>query len=162
MSEDLTQPLYVQDAFERAVRLTAPESLAALARRNMVGVARPAIGWFRVVSAMVGSGRSPKSGKGTWFAPGSALPPIVHRHRPVAHRLGRDQLQPSRAGKPALEQGRAVAGDPRVDEEPVLVDQIQPLQLGRELAAAKEHAGRRRVLEPLHGRAQVAGDVMAV
>jgi hypothetical protein len=41
-------------------------------------------------------------------------------------------------GSPALVQGRAVTGDPGVDEELVLVDQIQPVQLGRELAATEE------------------------
>ena len=30
--------------------------------------------------------------------------------------------------------------DPGVDEEPILVDQIQPVQLGRQLAAAQQHA----------------------
>jgi hypothetical protein len=88
--------------------------------------------------------------------------PVVHGDRAAAERLRRDQLEPSRAGQPALVQGRAVAGDPGVDEELVLVDQIQPVQLGRELAATEEHAGRGRVLELLHARAQVAGDVVAV
>jgi hypothetical protein len=37
-----------------------------------------------------------------------------------------------------------------------------PVQLGRELDATEEHAGRGRVLELLHARAQVAGDVVAV
>jgi hypothetical protein len=35
-----------------------------------------------------------------------------------------------------------MAGDPRVDEELALVDQIQPVQLGRALTATAEHAGR--------------------
>jgi hypothetical protein len=52
------------------------------------------------------------------------------------------ELKASRAGQPALVQGRAGASDPGVDEELVLVDQILPVQLGRELAAAEEHAGR--------------------
>jgi uncharacterized protein YfiM (DUF2279 family) len=65
-------------------------------------------------------------------------------------------------GSPLWYEGRAVAGDPAVDEELVLVDEIQPVQLSRELAATEEHAGRGRVLELLHARAQVAGDVMAV
>lgn len=55
-----------------------------------------------------------------------------------------------------------MAGDPGVDEELVLVDQIQPVQFGCELAATEEHAGRGRVLQLLHARAQVAGDVVAV
>lgn len=54
--------------------------------------------------------------------------------------------------------GRAVTDDPGMDEELVLVDQIQPIQLGCELAATEEHAGRGCVLELLHARAQVAGD----
>jgi hypothetical protein len=57
---------------------------------------------------------------------------------------------------------RAVSGELGVDEELVLVDEIQPMKLGRELAAAEEHAGRGRVLEPLHAEAQIAGDVVAV
>ena len=72
----------------------------------------------------------------------SARATIVHGDRAAAERLGRDQLEPPRAGQPALVQGRAVAGDPGVDEKLVLVDQIQPVQLGRELAATEEHAGR--------------------
>ncbi|MNG34425.1 hypothetical protein D3C84_1209030 [compost metagenome] len=55
-----------------------------------------------------------------------------------------------------------MADNPGVDEELVLVDQIQPVQLGRELAATEEHAVRGRVLELLYARAQVAGDVVAV
>ena len=86
----------------------------------------------------------------------------MHGDRAAAERLRRDQIEPSRAGQPALVQGRAVAGDPGVDEQFVLVDQIQPVQLGRELTATEPHAGRGRVLELLHARAQVAGDVVAV
>src|SRR5580765_1358558 len=96
-----------------------------------------------------------------WACSESARAPVVDRDRAAAERLCRDQLEPSRAGQPALVQGRAVAGDPGVDEELVLVDQVQPVQLGRELAATEEHAGRGRVLELLHARAQVAGDVVA-
>src|ERR1041385_6401217 len=92
----------------------------------------------------------------------SARAPVVHGDRAAAERLRRDQLEPSRAWQPALVQGRAVAGDPGGDEEHVLVDQIQPVQLGRELAATEEHAGRGRILELLHARAHVAGDVVAV
>lgn len=55
-----------------------------------------------------------------------------------------------------------MAGDPWVDEELAFVDQIQPVQFRRELAATEEHAGRGCVLEPLHARSQVAGDVVAV
>jgi hypothetical protein len=35
-----------------------------------------------------------------------------------------------------------------VDEELVLVDQIQPVQLGREHAATEEHTGRGRRSRP--------------
>ena len=42
------------------------------------------------------------------------------------------EAQPPRAGQTALIEGRAVAGDPGVDEELVLVDQIQPVQFGRQ------------------------------
>ncbi len=80
----------------------------------------------------------------------------MHGNSAAAQRLRRDQLEPSRAGQSALVQGRAVAGDPGVDEEQVFVDQIQPLKLGHELAATEEHAVRGRVLELLHARAQVA------
>jgi hypothetical protein len=59
-------------------------------------------------------------------------PPI--RARAAAERLRRDQLEPSRAEQSALVQGRPVAGDPGVDEQFVFVDQIQPVQLGREFA----------------------------
>lgn len=53
--------------------------------------------------------------------------------------------------------------DPGVDEELVLIDQVQSVELGGELAAAQEHACRGRVLEFLHPKGpQVAGDVMAV
>jgi hypothetical protein len=48
-----------------------------------------------------------------------------------------------------------VAGDPGVDEELVLVDQIQPVELGGQRAAAEQHAAGRRVLELLHARAQI-------
>ena len=46
----------------------------------------------------------------------AALSPVMHCHRAVAERLRRNQLKPSRAGQPALVQGRAVAGDPGVNE----------------------------------------------
>ena len=55
-----------------------------------------------------------------------------------------------------------MAGDPGVDEKLVLVNQIQPVQRGCELAAAQQHAGRGRLLEFLHAREQVAGDGVAV
>src|SRR5512145_2562507 len=90
-----------------------------------------------------------------WLA---ARTPVVHSDCAVAERRRRDQFKPSRAAQPALVKGRAVTGDPGVDEELVLVDQIQPIQLGRELAATEEHALRGRILEFLHARAQVAGD----
>src|SRR5438046_5760965 len=91
----------------------------------------------------------------------SARAPVVHGDRAAAERLRRDQLEPSRAGQPALVQGRAVAGDPRVDEELILVDEIQPVQRARELAATEEHAGWGRVLQLLHPRAEVASDRVA-
>src|SRR4051812_4698911 len=75
-------------------------------------------------------------GRGRWGCSESARAPVVHGDRAAAERLRRDQLEPSRAGQSALIQGRAVAGDPGVDEELVLIDQIQPVQLGREPAAA--------------------------
>src|SRR5690242_19717197 len=87
---------------------------------------------------------------------------VVHGYRAVAKRLRRDQLEPSCVGEPALVQGRAVAGNPGVDEQFVFVDQIQPVQLGRELAAAEQYAVWGRVLELLYTRAQVAGDEVAV
>src|SRR5688572_17167269 len=92
----------------------------------------------------------------------SAPAPVVHGDRTAAERLRRDQLEPPRAGQPALVQGRAVAGDPGMDEQFVLVDHIQPVQLGRELAATEQYAVWGRVLELLYARAQVVGDVVAV
>ena len=82
----------------------------------------------------------------------SARAAVVHGDRAAAERLRRHQLEPARAGQPAMVQGRAMAGDPRVDEELVLVDQVQPVQFSRELAATEEHAGRGRVLQLLHAR----------
>ncbi len=87
---------------------------------------------------------------------------VVHGDRAAAKRRRRDQLQPSRTEQPALVQGRAVASDPRVDENLVLVDQIQLIQRGGERAAPEEHAVRSRVLELLDARAQVAGDRVAI
>ncbi len=55
-----------------------------------------------------------------------------------------------------------MTGDPGVDEELVLVDQIQPVQFGCKLAATEEHTGRGRILQFLHARAQIAADVVAV
>ena len=92
----------------------------------------------------------------------AARAPVVHGDRAAAERLRRNKFEPSRAGQPALMQSRAVACDSGVDEELVLVDQIQPVQFGRELAATEEHTGRGRVLQLLHARAQVAGDVVPV
>src|SRR5690349_22882210 len=96
-----------------------------------------------------------------WGCSESARAPVVHGDRAAAERLRRDQLEPSRAGQPALVQGRAVASDPRVDEQLVLVNQIQPVQLGRELTATEKHAVRGGVLELLYARVQVAGDAVA-
>ncbi len=92
----------------------------------------------------------------------SAITPVVHCDRASAERLRRDQLEPSCAGQPTLVQGRAVADNSRVDEQLVFVDQLQPVQLGRELAAPEKYAIRGRVLKHLYARAQVAGDVVAV
>jgi phosphoglycolate phosphatase-like HAD superfamily hydrolase len=80
----------------------------------------------------------------------SARAAVVHGHRAVAERVRREQLELARTGQPALVQRRAVAGDPGVDEQLVLVDQVQPVELGRELAASEEDPGRGRVLELLH------------
>src|SRR4051812_20306018 len=112
-------------------------------------------------------GQSKKRARPQETVPGSAhrshdaeatRAPGVDGDRAVAERLRRDQLEPSRAGQPAVVQGRAVAGDPRVDEEPVLVDQIEPIQPGRELAATEEYAVRGHVLELLYARAKVVGN----
>src|SRR3954466_400560 len=83
----------------------------------------------------------------------SARAAVVQGHRAVAERVRREQLEPARAGQPALVQRRAVAGDPGVDEQLVLVDQVQPVELGRELAASEQDPGRGRVLELLHALA---------
>src|SRR3546814_16013747 len=92
----------------------------------------------------------------------SARAPVVHGDRAAAERRRRDQLEPSRAREPALVQGRAVAGDPGVDEEPVLLDPVQPIQLGRTLSATAEPARPRRVLELHHYRSHVRGYMVAV
>ncbi len=52
---------------------------------------------------------------------------IMHRDCAAAERLCGDKIESSRAGQPTLVQGRTVAGDPGMDEEHVLVDQIQPI-----------------------------------
>ncbi len=52
---------------------------------------------------------------------------IMHRDCAAAQRLCGDKIESSRAGQPTLVQGRTVAGDPGMDEEHVLVDQIQPI-----------------------------------
>src|SRR5690606_41310401 len=64
--------------------------------------------------------------------------------------------------EPDYEQLRTVAGTPGVDEELVLVDQVEPVEFRRQPAAADQHTSRRVVLERLHARAEVAGQVMAV
>lgn len=53
-----------------------------------------------------------------------------------------------------------MAGDSGMNEEVALVDQIQPVQLDRELATTQEHASRSRVLKLPHDPEQVAGDVV--
>jgi hypothetical protein len=78
--------------------------------------------------AWVFAGRAPLA-LARWGCSESARAPVVHGDRAAAERLRRYQLEPSRAGQPALVQGRALAGDPGVDEELVLVDQIEPIQL---------------------------------
>lgn len=87
---------------------------------------------------------------------------VVHGDCAVAERRRRDQFKPSCAWQPALIKSGAVTGDPGMDEKLVLVYQIQPVQLGRKLAASEKHACRRRILEFPHTRAQVAGDVVTV
>src|SRR5262247_617198 len=81
---------------------------------------------------------------------------------------------PLRSGFAETSSSRRVLGSPlwyRVGPWPAILGwtrklyssiRIQPVQLGRELAATEEHAGRGRVLELLHARAQVASDVVGV
>jgi hypothetical protein len=57
----------------------------------------------------------------------AVLAPVVHGDRAATERIRGDQIEPSRAGQPTLIQSRAVAGDSRVDEENVLVDQIKSI-----------------------------------
>src|SRR3954469_6258029 len=80
----------------------------------------------------------------------SACAAVVHRHGAVAERPRRDQLELPRRGQTALVQGGAMASEPGMNEELVLVDQLEPVELSGQLAAAEEHALRSRVLEPLH------------
>src|SRR5215471_5118487 len=84
---------------------------------------------------------------GSWKAPddpppgliGSSLfAAVMHCHLAGLQAVRRDELEPPR-GLQALKQGRPVAGDDRVDDETVLVDQSQPLERGRECEAAHEH-----------------------
>src|SRR5215218_4931279 len=98
---------------------------------------KPTVNWRRSRDAQV-----PKLCAKGWLE--SALAPVVHGDCTIAERRRRDQLQLSRTGQPALVQGRAVASDSGMDEELVLIDQIQPVQLGREFAATEEHARRSR------------------
>ena len=81
----------------------------------------------------------------------SARAPVVHGDRTATERLRRDQLETSRAGQSALVQSRAVARDPGVDEQPVFVDQIQPVQFGGELSTAAA-VGPRSVQHTTHLR----------
>lgn len=74
----------------------------------------------------------------------------MHGDRTAAERLRRNQLEPLRAGQPALVRGRSVSGDPAVDEQFVIVYQIQLVQLGRQLAATEEYTVWCRVLELLY------------
>ena len=92
----------------------------------------------------------------------SAHAPVVQCDHTVAKWLRRNQLEPPRAGQPTVVQCRAMAGDPGVEEHLVLVDQIQPVEFGRKLAATEEYAVRGSVLEPLQTRLQVACDMVAI
>src|SRR3954467_13057833 len=81
---------------------------------------------------------------------------------------------PLRSGFAETSSSRRVLGSPlwyRVGPWPAILGwtrnlypsiRSRPVQLGGELAATEEHAGRGRVLQLLHARAQVAGDVVAV
>jgi hypothetical protein len=66
-----------------------------------------------------------------WDSRDSTGAAVVHGHRAVSERPRREQLELTRVGQSALVQRRAVAGDPRMDEQLVLVDQVQPVELGR-------------------------------
>jgi anti-sigma factor ChrR (cupin superfamily) len=50
---------------------------------------------------------------------------VVHCHRAAAERPRREQLELPRRGQTALVQGRAVAGEPGMNEELVLVNQLE-------------------------------------
>lgn len=86
----------------------------------------------------------------------------MHDDRAISHRLRRDQLEPARLREAALIKSWPVTGDPRVDKEHVLVDQIQSVQRVCELAAAQQDAGRIRVFELLDGRPQISDHVVAI
>ena len=87
-----------------------------------------------------------------WCCSDSARASVVHGCRTAAERLRRDQLESSRAGQPALVQGRAVAGDPGGTAGPA------------RSRACRYRGARRPGSRPelLHARAQVTGDVVAV
>ena len=76
----------------------------------------------------------------------SRLAAVVERQRAGLQALRRDKLEVSR-GLQALKQGRPMAGEDRVEDETVLVDQPQALERGRQHWAAHEHALRRLLLE---------------
>ena len=79
----------------------------------------------------------------------------VDRRLPALEGPQRDPLELPRHLQP-VEQPRSVTGDDRVDDQAILIDEIQPLQLGAQLWAAEQHAGGRIVLDLLHRGAQVA------
>src|SRR5690242_9566746 len=75
---------------------------------------------------------------------------VVQGQRPRREALRREQLEAPR-GLEALEQGRAMAGEHRVDDEPVFIDEPHSFERGREHVTADEDAARGVLLQLGHG-----------
>src|SRR5690606_19095335 len=73
----------------------------------------------------------------------SAAAPVVHGHGAVAKWRRRHQLELPDRGQPRREPRRPVAGNPRLHEEPVLVDQVEPVEGSGQRRAAQDRKSTR-------------------
>lgn len=55
-----------------------------------------------------------------------------------------------------------MTSDPRMDKEFILIDQIKPIKLCREIATAKKYTSRCVILEFLNTFSKIASNVMAI
>src|SRR5690606_28979801 len=104
-------------------------------------------------------------GKSHWGGLGhntSARPSIVNRHHATHERLRGHELELTCCGQTTLVQRGSMTGDPGMDEESVVVDQLEPVERDGEQAAAQQHAAWCGVLELLDASPQVACDGVAV